>query len=198
MRGNTATLKAAQRQRLGALIKGIPDSQHAEDSKRICERLKASPVWQEARAVMEFVPTRGEPDIRPLLRLALEQGKRVALPRYSRADDAYEACWVSNPDRDLRIGHYGIVEPGVHCPVTTLNELDLILVPGVGFSPQGGRLGRGKGYYDRLLALYSGGKCGVAFDCQVTAEIPVEPHDAVLNCIVTPTRWLEVTRPGRS
>jgi 5-formyltetrahydrofolate cyclo-ligase len=63
------------------------------------------------------------------------------------------------------------------------------MVPGIGFSLNGCRLGRGKGYFDRLLSGVSGWKCGVAFDWQVTVEIPAEEHDIRLNSIVTPTRW---------
>jgi 5-formyltetrahydrofolate cyclo-ligase len=79
--------------------------------------------------------------------------------------------------------------------VIALNRLDLALVPGVGFDADGRRLGRGRGHYDRLLAQVAGTKCGVAFDEQMAPEIPVAPHDVILNRIVTPTRWLEV--PGQ-
>jgi 5-formyltetrahydrofolate cyclo-ligase len=70
--------------------------------------------------------------------------------------------------------------------------LDFILVPGVAFDLSGRRLGRGKGYYDRLLKQTRGTTCGVAFDEQIVGEIPVEPHDLNVNCILTPTRWIEV------
>ncbi|MBP9903534.1 MAG: 5-formyltetrahydrofolate cyclo-ligase, partial [Verrucomicrobia bacterium] len=72
-----------------------------------------------------------------------------------------------------------------------LNRLDLVLVPGVAFDPRGGRLGRGQGYYDRLLAGVRGTKCGVAFDEQIVDAVPVGPLDIRLNCILTPTRWIE-------
>ena len=76
-----------------------------------------------------------------------------------------------------------------------LNRLDLVLVPGVAFDLNGRRLGRGKGYYDRLLAEFEGWTCGVAFDQQVVEAVPSEPHDMRLTCLVTPTRWQFVTRP---
>jgi 5-formyltetrahydrofolate cyclo-ligase len=66
----------------------------------------------------------------------------------------------------------------------------LALVPGVVFDQEGRRLGRGKGFYDRLLPSVGGPLCGVAFDWQVLPAIPVEPHDHVLNYILTPSRWL--------
>jgi 5-formyltetrahydrofolate cyclo-ligase len=62
----------------------------------------------------------------------------------------------------------------------------------VAFDLHGRRLGRGKGFYDRLLARTRGTKCGVAFDEQIVAKITVEPHDAQVNCLLTPTRWIEL------
>ena len=79
---------------------------------------------------------------------------------------------VSAPALDLEPGQFGVLEPRAACPAVPLNALDLILVPGVGFAPDGRRLGRGKGYYDRLLAGFQGTKCGIAFDWQVAMEIP--------------------------
>ena len=69
---------------------------------------------------------------------------------------------------------------------------DLILVPGVAFDLHGRRLGRGKGFYDQLLAAVRGTTCGVAFEQQMVREVPVEPHDIHLNSILTPTRWIEL------
>jgi 5-formyltetrahydrofolate cyclo-ligase len=74
-------------------------------------------------------------------------------------------------------------------------RLDLVLVPGIGFDVSGRRLGRGQGFYDRLLAGIAGTKCGVAFDQQVVGQIPAEKHDASMNFILTPTRWLEAAKP---
>jgi 5-formyltetrahydrofolate cyclo-ligase len=70
--------------------------------------------------------------------------------------------------------------------------VDLILVPGLAFDLRGRRLGRGKGYYDQLLRGLRGITCGVAFDQQIVAEIPVEPHDVRVNCVLTPTRWIQL------
>ena len=88
-------------------------------------------------------------------------------------------------------------EPREHCAALALNRLDFVLVPGVAFDLDGRRLGRGKGYYDRLLATVTGAACGVAFDRQIVPRVPSEPHDARLNCILTPTRWQLVTGRAR-
>jgi 5-formyltetrahydrofolate cyclo-ligase len=94
--------------------------------------------------------------------------------------------------RELATGPFQVREPVAACPVVPLNRLDLALVPGLGFDARGGRLGRGKGHYDRLLAGFAGMKTGVAFDFQILPEVPREPHDIALNAVVTPTWWLEV------
>jgi len=71
----------------------------------------------------------------------------------------------------------------------------MIIVPGVGFDPQGNRLGRGRGFYDRLLVDVNGIKCGIAFDRQVTESIPTETHDARMDYIITPSRCLDIAHP---
>jgi 5-formyltetrahydrofolate cyclo-ligase len=196
--GDVVSRKAALRRQLRVALQAMSEAERAAGSGLICEWMAGDPLWRNARSVLLFMPTRLEPDVRPLLDRALCEGRRVALPRYRAVDDTYEPCWVERPETDLAPGFYGIQEPGKNCVAVARNALDLILVPGLGFSPLGGRLGRGKGYYDQLLAAIPGVTCGVAFDCQVTSDVPVESHDVVLNCILTPTRWLKLTSPGRS
>ena len=110
----------------------------------------------------------------------------------SEVASQYVACAVKEPGKELRTGQFGIREPIESCPELPLNRLDFVLVPGIAFDLQGRRLGRGKGYYDRLLAEVRGTTCGVAFDEQIVEELPVEPHDIHVNCILTPTRWIEL------
>ena len=104
----------------------------------------------------------------------------------------YVVCEVRDPEKDIRVGQFGIREPADGCAELSLNRLDLILAPGIAFDLHGRRLGRGKGFYDQLLAVVRGTTCGVAFDQQIVGEIPIEPHDVHLNCILTPTRWIEL------
>src|SRR5207342_2860520 len=111
--------------------------------------------------------------------------------RYVVAGDTYEVCQVSDAQHDLQPGRFGLPEPVTACSSLDLKQLDLTLVPGVAFALNGNRLGRGKGYYDRLLEKIPGCKCGVAFDWQLKVDIPTEGHDVRLNCILTPTRWQE-------
>jgi 5-formyltetrahydrofolate cyclo-ligase len=130
-----------------------------------------------------------ELDVSALAGDALKAGKTVALPRYDPERDLYLAAAILDPVRDCLGGRFGILEPGADCAILPLNQLDLVLVPGVAFYRCGYRLGRGKGFYDRLLEPVRGIKCGVAWDHQVDLEFPVEPHDVPMDCIVTPAIW---------
>ena len=135
-----------------------------------------------------------EPDIWPLLAGALAAGKTAALPRFQPAIKNYIAGRVQNPQTDIVTGEFGIREPGAHCQELPPGRFDLVLVPGLAFDLRGGRLGRGKGFYDRLLSEVRGVKCGVAFDEQVASEVPAGPGDIQLDCILTPTRWTMIVR----
>ncbi|HEU5070669.1 MAG TPA: 5-formyltetrahydrofolate cyclo-ligase [Verrucomicrobiae bacterium] len=182
--------KAALRAEMRACIASVPPARRAAASQEICRRLLAQPVWQQARHVLIFVPLRDEPDIWPLTAAAKRSGKTVALPRFQPDTGGYAAAVVDDAARNLAPGKFGIREPAPDCPAIALNRLDLVLVPALAFDWHGRRLGRGRGFYDRLLADVSGTTCGVALDEQLVADIPVEPHDILLNCILTPSHWL--------
>lgn len=182
--------KAALRRQLRELARGLTPEEREAASARARALLARQALWHQARAVLFYAPRPDELDLWPLLLEALAAGRQIALPRYLPAASEYGAALLADPARDLAPGKLGILEPVSHCPAFPLNRLDLVLAPGVGFDPHGRRLGRGKGYYDRLLAQVSGVRCGVALDAQVVPALPAEPHDQMLDCILTPTRWL--------
>ena len=183
------TLKASLRHQLRAKSRTMSATERASWSEQLCALLVEQPIWREARSVLHFFPTAQEPDISPLLEIALAEGKKISLPRYVNERKEYEARQIQNLSSDLEVGAFNISEPKASCPVVPLNQLDLALVPGLGFDVSGWRLGRGNGYYDRMLAQVPGHKCGVAFDWQIVKEIPWEPHDIRLNSILTPSHW---------
>ena len=182
--------KDALRQELRAAVRNLSSRQREEASAKACALLLQQATWKDARSILFFSALSDELNISPLIPQALAAGKTVLLPQFDVIQGVYCACEIRDPKKDLGPGKFGILEPRRECAIAPLNRLDLTLVPGVGFDPLGGRLGRGRGFYDRLLAEVSGIKCGVAFDEQVVPTIPTEPHDIRLNCILTPTRWL--------
>jgi len=186
---NLAEQKAVLRRKLREEAQRRSNADRTLASHELCKLVQAQELWRAARSVLFYMPLPDEVDIRELMNVAFAEGKSVALPRYSSQQGRYAPCLISNTTTDLCAGAYCISEPSAQCPIADPNKLDLLLIPGVGFSLDGRRLGRGKGHYDRLLAEVRGQKCGVAFDWQVTVEVPAERHDILLNYIVTPTRW---------
>jgi 5-formyltetrahydrofolate cyclo-ligase len=185
-------LKADLRKETKARLASLPQAQKELRSSQAVGLMLQQAIWQRAERVLMYAPLTGELDVWPLLSAALGAGKLVALPRYDPAKQRYVGCQVKDPDKELVLGRYGIQEPAIDCEPVALNQLDFVLVPGVAFDLHGRRLGRGKGYYDRILAEVRGLTCGVAFDEQIVREVPVGPHDSDVNCILTPTRWLEL------
>ena len=181
--------KVALRQQLRAEAGRHTAIELMEASRAICARIQEQRVWREANSVLFYVPLSTEPDLQPLIHTALATRKTVALPRYDASAGTYQVCRITDPKGQLVSGQYAIPEPSLECPVVELNKLDLAVVPGIGFTLDGCRLGRGKGHFDRILGQVQGWKCGVAFDWQVIVEIPAEPHDIRLDSIVTPSHW---------
>lgn len=87
----------------------------------------------------------------------------------------------------LKLGAFHIEEPQGN-EVTPLEQIDLIIVPAIAFDNKGNRVGRGRGYYDRLLAGTPAIKVGVAFDCQIVDDIEVDPYDQPVDIIITERR----------
>ena len=191
MQNQIREAKEMLRDQVQAVVKRIQPEERVAASARARALLEAQAVWRMAQSVLFFAPLPEELDIWPLLAGALAAGKQAALPRFVAATRSYEACRILDLEKDLQVGHFGIREPGTRCARITSGKLDLILVPGVAFDLRGGRLGRGKGYYDRLLVELRGTTCGVAFEEQIVGEIPIEPHDARLKFLLTPTRWIQ-------
>ncbi|MGV3756791.1 MAG: 5-formyltetrahydrofolate cyclo-ligase [Verrucomicrobiota bacterium] len=184
--------KTSLRQQFRVLTRSIAPEQAAAASEDLRKHLLGSPYWQQAQRILMFYPLNDEPDIAPLLEQALAAGKTIALPRYNSSLGVYEAALIRSLTEDLVPGRFGVREPSPNCPALPLNQLHLTLVPGIAFDPSGRRLGRGKGFYDRLLPGTTGMTLGLAFDWQESDALPTEPHDVELNAVLTPTRWLKV------
>jgi 5-formyltetrahydrofolate cyclo-ligase len=183
--------KAALRQQMRAQLRNMDPAQRTSDSARACALIKSQTVWRKAQTILFYAPLAEELDVWPLTGEALAAGKIVALLRFDSGTDEYVACRIQNPAGDMQDGKFGIREPNERCPILPVDELDLVLVPGVAFDMHGRRLGRGGGIYDRLMELASGTTCGVAFDEQIVPEIPTEAHDINVKCLLTPTRWIK-------
>jgi len=170
-------------------IEGLSLGQAAEDSQAVCRLILESTAWQEAGQAMLYMPISGEIDVKALIENGLETGKTIALPRFSVEKNGYGACAIANLG-DLVPGKFGIPEPSPGSQKMDTKQLDLAIVGGVAFDGLGGRLGRGGGFFDRLLADIPAKICGVCFDQQVYPDVPLERHDVKMDMIATPSGWL--------
>jgi 5-formyltetrahydrofolate cyclo-ligase len=188
MNPSIADAKDRLRARIRAELARISPAVRAVESIDLCRRLK--PQLASAQTILFFAPLPDELDVWPLLEELLLAGKTCALPSFDRDHSIYRARQVADLAKDIVAGPFGIREPvpaGIEIP---LDRFDLMLVPGLAFDRQGHRLGRGRGFYDRLLEKTSGVKCGIGYDHQVLEEIPTEPHDVPMDFMVTPARCL--------
>jgi 5-formyltetrahydrofolate cyclo-ligase len=180
------TSKSDLRQKIRARLESISEAVRAVESIELRERLMAQ--IPSAHTILFFAPLPDEMDVWPMLELALATGTNCALPFFDAEKNSYGAKLLKNLASDIIVGKFGVREPAASCEEIPLNQFDLVLVPGLAFDLSGNRLGRGQGFYDRILAKASGIKCGVGYDFQLLKKIPTEPHDAKVDFIFTPSR----------
>ena len=179
-------LKSDLRAHIRARLEKISPAVRAVESIELCERLQAQ--IPSAHTILFFAPLPGELDVWPMLEMSLALGVNCALPFFDAEKKNYGAKLLKSLATDIVTGKFGVREPAATCAEIQLNQFDLILVPGMAFDLNGNRLGRGQGFYDRLLENASGIKCGVCHDFQLLEKIPAEPHDAKVDFILTPGR----------
>jgi 5-formyltetrahydrofolate cyclo-ligase len=183
--------KAELRSQIRAAFKNISAEKRQSDSQQLCASLKAQSFFQNAVSILFFAPLPDEPDLWPLLNETLAGKKMVALPCFDEDNEAYHSRRVKDIHVEIMSGKFGIREPAPTCVAIPPDDLDLVLVPGVAFDADGRRLGRGKGFYDRLLKDFTGTKIGIAFDEQIVKAVPVENSDVKMDLVLTPTRCLK-------
>lgn len=163
-------------------------------SFNIQQRLLESELYIGAKELVLYSPIHNEVDSTLLMTDALISGRKVFLPVVADSGLIFQEVKEAG---SLRKGAYGILEPPPSNSVITPEKVDLIVVPGVAFDLQGHRVGYGKGYYDKALHSQEGrGKLvAVCYDFQLVDEIAVEPHDVMVDLIITEKR---IVRPLRS
>jgi 5-formyltetrahydrofolate cyclo-ligase len=185
--------KAALRKKVRSEWKGLSPEKRKGDSEKLCAKLKEQSFWKNAAAVLFFAPLPEEIDLWPLLGESVKE-KIIALPCFDPDQQFYTSRQITDLHGEIMPGQFGIREPSAGSIEIPLTQLDLILVPGIAFDWHGHRLGRGQGFYDRLLEKFRGIKCGIAFAEQVVEAVPVEKLDVKMDFILTPTRCLKTAQ----
>ncbi|MBN1515847.1 5-formyltetrahydrofolate cyclo-ligase [Candidatus Sumerlaeota bacterium] len=170
---------------------GVPSADRRAMSRAICRRLLRHEIWPPQGRVMCYVSFRGEVETRLLLHDALDNGLTLAVPYIDPPTDEMRACDMDSLENDWTRGAFGILEPAPEKRMAIQPEdIDLCIVPGVAWTEAGYRIGYGRGYYDRFLTERPDGMIcvGLAFECQLSNDLPVEPHDIPVDWLMTELR----------
>lgn len=157
------------------------------------ENLAALLRRMKCECCVAYLAFQQEPNLDELLDNLIITNKLLVIPRFNCQTFSYDLVSVTDLHAQLATGHYGIREPLPELPaIGHLPGLTCWLTPGLAFTPQGTRLGRGGGYYDQLFMQFPTGKrIGIAWEMQLLPEIPQEPWDRPMDYIVTETRTID-------
>lgn len=188
-----APTKSAARARARASLAALSPERRAAASAVAAQHLIELPQFQSARSIMLFSPLSDEPDIAIIAQAARAALKTIALPRINWASGTMApARFDSASSHALVLARLGLREPPPDAPTLPVSDLDLILVPGLAFSLDLGRLGRGKGFYDRFLSSPDcrALKVGITFEEQISPTLPMDMYDVRMDFVVTDTRLI--------
>jgi 5-formyltetrahydrofolate cyclo-ligase len=181
------------RERMKVALSSVSARQARYAGDQIAEALESTPEWRRASRVALFSSLPGEVDTGPIWDAARRASKSALFPRVMSGRQL-EFASVEDA-RQFQAGRFNLLEPDQDCPVWPLDKHTLVLVPGLAFDRQGGRLGRGAGYYDRALSHASksageGGadrphRFGIGFELQIVSSVPMERYDVRMDGIWT-------------
>ncbi|MGM0367127.1 MAG: 5-formyltetrahydrofolate cyclo-ligase [Actinomycetota bacterium] len=174
------------RQKIQKLRDTLPENIRKEKSKIIAEKFTSTAEYCQSKKILLYYPFRSEIDTTIIIKKAIEDNKEVALPKVENSK--LDIFLVSAISRQLERGSYNIMEPiKSFCKKVRLREIDLAVVPGVGFDRKFNRLGYGGGFYDRLLPSLRKDvkKIALCFDMQMVPSIPTSVHDVKVDVIIT-------------
>ncbi|HBA83443.1 MAG TPA: 5-formyltetrahydrofolate cyclo-ligase [Verrucomicrobia bacterium] len=164
------------------VLQTVDAREFRQAGRRMHKLLIGLPEYASARRIGCYLSLPREAATSRFIQACRADGKQVFVPAYREKTDGYQWSRLEE-DAALAAGKWGIPEP--RRPRWTAAQLDLIVVPGLAFDRAGRRVGRGKGYFDRLLAACRGFKVGLALERQLVRSAPVEAHDVRLDAVVT-------------
>ena len=186
--------KTEIRQHIRAERRNVTPAQHHRWSATICEQLLAHPAVRRAATIYAYHPLPDEPDIWPLILQLHRQGKTILLPHI--LSDTQMTFLPYTGEDQLKEGPYHIMQPSSPLSPTRTGEAgtdscSCFLIPGMAFTADGKRLGRGKGYYDRYLAHarlspHTTHLIGICYPYQIINHIPTDKYDIPMNEVLVP------------
>lgn len=183
--------KKELRRLVSSMKKAIPVNERKYRSEKVVERLKCMTKFRQARSIMLYWSLPDEVYTHELVLDCAASGKKVYLPVVD--GDDLRIRRFTGMDTMKEGASFSIPEPSVDSEEVSIGDIDLVVVPGVAFDMRGGRMGRGKGFYDRLFSGLSGirtspYKVGICFDFQIMDNVPMEAHDTLMDAVLSETR----------
>jgi 5-formyltetrahydrofolate cyclo-ligase len=163
----------------------------AEKTKAIENRLFDFANFLESKISLLYVNNEHEVLTGNILKRAYIYNKIVVLPVYNTENFEMELKKVDNLEKDLHAGPRNILQPDEsRCKVVPIDKIDIAIIPAVALDEKGGRIGSGKGYYDRLIPrlAITTRKVALAFEAQIIPQAPIESHDKHVDIIITENR----------
>ncbi|KZL92780.1 5-formyltetrahydrofolate cyclo-ligase [Clostridium magnum] len=154
--------------------------------EEVFKRIIHNEFYINSNIIFTFVSFGSEVNTHQIINLALNDNKIIYVPKIKSKEKGIEIFRI-NSLSDLRPGYFDILEPSENCSAADSRDIDLILMPGVAFDRQGGRLGYGAGFYDRFLTKMSKkvSKIALAYQLQVVNSVPMESSDVRIDGIIT-------------
>ncbi len=169
-------------------LKSHKEEDRFRKSAEIARKLFSLKNYLKAKTVLFYLSLDGEVDTVSMIRDSMKQGKRVAVPVIRRETRDIVPSLLVDYDAELTCGPFGIRHPKEeYIRPVGLNDIDLVIVPGLAFDKAGNRLGRGHGYYDRFLGRLPKDvpTVGLAFAFQILEDFPpLEPHDLSVTTVL--------------
>ncbi len=178
-------MKKELRSKLRAILDAMPPEMIQQRSSHAANLLFEQPEYKRAEIMMIYLSLPQEADTTPIVLRGWRDHKRVVAPQILWESKQMIPIEINDLD-DVADTQFGIREPARGMPIP-IELLDLVIVPGLGFDPQGNRLGRGRGFYDRFLSRpgFKGMTCAFALEEQVVDSIPASDHDVGVHMLVT-------------
>ena len=177
--------KSAIRKQLRERLNDMSEADRHAKSVAACGLIAASPEFAAARVIMLYLSTPTEVDTAPLALRAWQHSKTIVVPKVSWDQRRMLPVEITSL-RDGLTTTGPVREPIAGTPMP-VDLIDMVIVPGVGFTPAGKRIGRGMGFYDRFLAQpeFVGVSCGLAFEDQIVDDLPTLDHDMALSMLAS-------------
>jgi 5-formyltetrahydrofolate cyclo-ligase len=187
--------RALRSELIAARARMSPDERRTK-SLAIAERIDELPAFRAAGTIAVYAPLGTEVDALEIARRASARGARLLFPR--SVPGQRQLAFAQGDVGALVRGPLGALEPPPGSSEVALEEIDCVIMPGVAFSEDGLRLGRGGGYYDATVQrMPRAVRVGLAFDAQIVPALPREAHDESVDAVVSESRLLRFDRESR-